>query len=77
MEDSLLAPGQRTITTQVMRDNAPGPAGHRKDYFVKLRSDYVHRTRLMNFPQNRVYNAECATPFDPACVGRDSLRLNK
>ena len=77
MEESLLAPGQRTITGQSIRDNVARISGHRDNYVQKLRSDYLHRTRIMNVPENRIYNGECVSPFDVNCVGSASLRLNR
>ena len=77
MEESVLPVEQRTITGESIRANAPGRGGHRRDYLSKLRKDWMYRTTIMNVPENRVYNAECASPFDAACEGRESLRLNK
>ena len=77
MEESLLVPGQRTITGQSLRDNAGNSRGHRNNYLQKLQSNYMYRTRIMNVPENRIYNGECVTPFENACAGREHLRLTK
>ena len=77
MEESLLPLLQRTITGQWIRDNPAGRNGHRNNYLRMLRSDFLDRTKLMNVPENRIYNGECVSPFDPACAGSDSLHLNR
>lgn len=70
MEESLNT-SLRKITGDVIR------ADIQSKNLRKLQRNWMHRTTIINVPQNRRYNAECDSPFDPMCAGANRLHLNK
>ena len=66
-----------SVTGATIRADAVSVAPRKKNYAEVLKKEYNYRSYIVNMQVNRGYHGERMSPFDPRCVGVDSLHLVK
>ena len=66
-----------SLTGAMIRADAVSVNLHKKDYAETFKKEYMYRSYMVDRLAARTYHGERMSPFDPRCVGVESLHLNK